>query len=265
MIDDVAAFAKERWEALAEAGVPYSLPWRDLTPEVARERLDPLGLLGDLRGQRALCLAGGGGQQSAALGLLGAEVTVLDLCETQLSRDREAAALYGLSPRLEQGDMRDLSRFGEARFDLVWHAHALLFVPDARTVFAEVARVVRPGGVYRLETWNPYCQGIDERTWNGRGYLLEHPYRDCEVDWFDDEWEIAAEGGDVVRVQGPREFLHTLPTLINGTAEFGFRIFHYEEQLPDRAPDAGPPEPGTMDHLATLLPPYVALWMRRDA
>ena len=39
----------------------------------------------------------------------GSNVTVLDLSETQLERDRLAASHYGHSIVTEQGDMRDLS------------------------------------------------------------------------------------------------------------------------------------------------------------
>lgn len=82
--------------------------------------------------------------------LLGADVTVFDLSETQLDRDREAAAHYRYSVRIEQRDMRDPARFGNDRFDLAWHPYASNFVPKAPSVLAEVARVVRPGGLYQF-------------------------------------------------------------------------------------------------------------------
>ena len=45
-------------------------------------------LIDKIAGKGVLCLAGGGGQQSAAFALLGAKVTVLDFSETQLERDK---------------------------------------------------------------------------------------------------------------------------------------------------------------------------------
>ena len=49
-------------------------------------------LMGRVRpGDRVLCLAGGGGQQSVIYSLLGADVTVFDLTPEQLDRDRAAA------------------------------------------------------------------------------------------------------------------------------------------------------------------------------
>ena len=52
-----------------------------LDEQSARAYVDSAGLLGDLHDREVLCLAGGGGQQSAAFANLGARVTVLDLTE----------------------------------------------------------------------------------------------------------------------------------------------------------------------------------------
>src|SRR5512141_832689 len=177
-MDDVTRYNQSRWEALATAQIEYSRPWLDLTPETARARLDEHGELKDfpLAGRRVLCLASGGGQQSAAFALLGAQVSVLDLTATQLERDREAAAHYGLQVETIQGDMRDLSMFADDSIDLVWHAHSINFIPDAGTVFKEAARVLRPGGYYRMSCSNPFVMAIDERDWDGKGYPLSRPY-----------------------------------------------------------------------------------------
>src|SRR5215217_3385584 len=109
-MDDYVRHNKARWEELASAHIEYSRPSLDLTPDSARQMVDPWTIAGDVKGKKVLCLASGGGQQSAALALLGAEVTVFDLSEVQLERDKTALAHYGLSGMLIQGDMRDLSR-----------------------------------------------------------------------------------------------------------------------------------------------------------
>jgi len=131
--------------------------------------------MGDVSGKDVLCLAGSGGQQSAAYALLGANVTVLDISETQLRRDVQAAAHYGVTVHTVQGDMRDLSAFPDNAFDLIYHAHSLDFVPDFRPVFDEVARVLRPGGKYRVSYSNPYYQGVLETDWTGGGYPIRLP------------------------------------------------------------------------------------------
>ena len=142
-LDDLARFNQERWDDLARSGVEYARPYLDMDKDAARDLVDPDGFIGDVRGLDILCLAAGGGQQTAAFGLLGANVTCIDLSDEQLERDRIAADHYGLEIKTVQGDMRDLSMFGEAAFDVVWHGHSLNFVPDARTVFGQVRRVLK--------------------------------------------------------------------------------------------------------------------------
>src|SRR4030042_544323 len=113
LMDDIAQTNRERWNALARANVEYSQPFLDFTPEQAAQYVFRHGVIQDVRGKRVLCLASGGGQDSAAFGLLGANVTVLDLSDVQLERDRQAAEHHGLKITTLHGDMRDLSIFSE--------------------------------------------------------------------------------------------------------------------------------------------------------
>jgi hypothetical protein len=82
----VAHYNTERWQALVEAGALFTRPWLDLDADSARQRIDPTNLIGEVRDKEVLCLAGGGGQHSAAFALLGARVTVVDLSAGQLER-----------------------------------------------------------------------------------------------------------------------------------------------------------------------------------
>jgi SAM-dependent methyltransferase len=255
-MDELAKHNRKRWNELAEAGVQYSRPWLDLDLAKAQARVDPFGLLGDLRGRRVLCLAGGGGQQSAAFALLGAEVTVFDLSDEMLARDREAADHYGLEVQLMQGDARDLSALPTDGFDVVWQAHSLSFIPDLDVLFDGVARVLRPGGVYHLSGWNPVAYGADER-WTGEGYLLAEGYAEGhEAVCGDGYWDIAGPEGQTRRVAGPREFRHTLTAILNGLIERGFVLLDVHEEPHGRA-DA---EPGTWDHFCSVVPPWMMVW-----
>ncbi|MDX1662951.1 MAG: class I SAM-dependent methyltransferase [Candidatus Promineifilaceae bacterium] len=258
-MDDLIAYNKARWEALAEAGVDWSRPYLDLTPERARAWLDPYALMGDVAGRDVLCLAAGGGQQSAAFGLLGANVTVLDLSQIQLARDHQAAAHYGHSIETVQGDMRDLSVFADDAFDLVFLGWSLSFVPDIRPVVDEVARVLRPGGLLFTEFANPFVVNIDEeKDWSGEGYLLKWPYVDGEELSFEDpDWTWTDEEGTLRRVEGPREFRHALSTILNTLAGQGFALLRIREAPEPKDPDAAP---GTWDHRVIIAPPWLKLW-----
>ena len=163
--DDVSEFLTRRWRALAEADALFTRPWDDLDPDTARGRLDPNGDLRELEGKDVLCLASGGGQQSVAFALLGARVTVLDISDEQLERDRVTARRHGVAVLLEQGDIRDLGRFGDGSFDLVWQGYSINFVPDPRPVIQGVARVLRAGGGHVFMLANPFAGGVGTRGW----------------------------------------------------------------------------------------------------
>src|SRR5262245_23168985 len=199
-MDEIARYNLERWQALVEADALFTRPAFDLTPTSAREKVDAEGLFGDVTGKDVLCLAGGGGQQSAAFALLGAKVTVFDLSEQQLERDRQVAQHYQKTISTIQGDMRDLSALGSGAFDIVHQPHSLGFVPDARIVFAQVARVLRPGGIYFFAISNPFYCGLSEADWNGSGYTLKFPYVDgAEISIPDPDWVYAQKPIPAIR------------------------------------------------------------------
>ncbi len=225
----------------------------------ARALVDSEGLIGDARGLDVLCLAAGGGQQSAAFGLLGSNVTSIDLSEAQLESDRKAAEHYGLDIKTVQGDMRDLSALGEALFDVVWHGHSINFVPDARQVFGQVRRVLKKDGIYYLSCSNPYFHGMDEEEWNGDGYPLRNRYVEGEVIYSTgDEWTFTAPDGSPRRVRGPREFRHSMETLLNGLIEQGFVLLRVRE-VANYDPEAAL-QPGSWEHFQSVAPPYLKFW-----
>ena len=255
-MDEVAQFNRERWNDLVAAKVAYGRAWLDLDVAGARQWLKDHYVLGDMSGKDVLCLATGGGQQSAIFGLLGARVTVIDMSDAQLEQDRIAAEHYGLPTLIEHGDMRDLSRFDDDSFDVVWHAYSINFVPDAKTVWGEVARVIRPGGLYYFEFSNPYLKGMEEADWNGEGYLLKRPYIDgAEVIFEDSSWYL---GEQKVKVVGPREFNHSLSTVVNALVRHGFVIRGLWEYTDGSTADLDA-EPGSWEHFIAIAPPYMIL------
>jgi SAM-dependent methyltransferase len=254
-MDSVARYNLERWHRLAQANALFTRPYLDLDPAAARSRLDPDGRLGDLSGKDVLCLAGGGGQQSAAFALLGANVTVFDLSSDQLDRDRQAAAHYQIAVTTVQGDMRDLSHLAAAAFDVVWHPYSLNFVPDARQVFRQVARVLRPGSLYHFNCANPFVSGLTEQAWDSHGYPLTRPYVDgAQITYPDAPWVHAASEPIAPAI----EYRHTLSTLINSLIEAGFSIRYFSDSA-DFHPNPAA-APGTWDHFTAFAPPWLTFW-----
>jgi ubiquinone/menaquinone biosynthesis C-methylase UbiE len=259
-VDDVTRFNQERWNALVEANLAYTRPKLDLTPESARSLVDEQSLLGEVTGKDVLCLASGGGQQSVAFALLGAHVAVVDFSKNQLQRDKEALAHYNLQADVVHGDMRDLRPFSRNSFDIVWHAYSINFIPDITPVLNEVVRVLRPGGLYRLEWSNPFVIGLSELDWNGNGYLLTCPYHNGELIEDDTYWQVEQEDGSKTPVMGPKMFNHTLSTVINSLIECNLQLLGLWEALSDEEN----PEPGSWNHFKQLAPPYLTIWARNN-
>lgn len=181
------------------------------------------------QGLNLLGLACGGGQQGPVFAALGANVTIFDNSPAQLERDRQVAAREGLNIRTVEGDMRDLSAFGDEAFDLVFHPVSNVFCPEVRPVWREAFRVLRHGGLLLSGFANPiyYMFGThaDEQKTLQVRYAI--PYSDLN-DMEPEELDICIEEGI------PLEFGHTLSDLIAGQIDAGFVITgFYEDICPD--------------------------------
>lgn len=179
----------------------------------------PAEWLGDLRGKSVLCLAGAGGLQAPMLACAGAEVTVLDLSERMLDKDREVAASENLDISIEHGNMCDLSRFADGSFDLVLNPPSLFYVPDVVPVFREVYRVLKAGGSFIMISFNPIAYVCDYDPQLGCYKAVNRiPY--CSTDH--------ADQGNWI------EYGHTMESYIGGQLKCGFVLTDYlEHQMED--------------------------------
>jgi SAM-dependent methyltransferase len=260
-MDEFIKTNRERWNALADANVEYSRPFLDFTPGQAGEYIYRHGILKSVAGKRVLCLASGGGQDSVAFGLLGADVTVLDLSDVQLERDRQGAEHHGLQIKTVQGDMRDLAAFPDSHFDIVWQMYSINFVPSVEPVFREVRRVLKPGGIYFLQFANPFAIGVDEEKWDGKAYPLNNLYLDGEdlSEHFPD-WDVEQPDGTFVKRDSPHEFRHTLGTIFNTMAGNDFTLLGLWEWMRE----GENPEPGSWAHFTQVVPPYLSTFWRLE-
>ena len=258
-MDEINRINRERWNALARANVEYTVPFLDFTVEDARRYVSRHGVLQDVSEKKVLCLASGGGQDSVVFGLLGAEVTVFDLSDVQLERDRLAAAHHGFKVNTIQGDMRDLSLFTDDSFDVVWQVYSINFVPSVEPVFREVRRVLRSGGIYLVQFANPFVQSVNEEAWDGKAYPLQHLYTDGEdLSLLFPHWDVTQPDGTQVKLASPHEFRHRLSTLLNTLAGLGFIFLGLWEWM---RPEENP-EPGSWAHFTQVAPPYLETFWR---
>jgi 2-polyprenyl-6-hydroxyphenyl methylase/3-demethylubiquinone-9 3-methyltransferase len=106
----------------------------------------------------------GGGLLAEEFAALGCKVTGVDRSEPTLHAAREHALRSGLDIRYLSGDAADLP-FAGPQFDVVCCCDVLEHVDDVGVVVAEIARVLRPGGVFFFDTIN--------RTWQSKLFAIK--------------------------------------------------------------------------------------------
>lgn len=109
-----------------------------------------LGVLGEVVGRDLLELGCGGAQWSAALAARGARCTGLDLSGAQLAHARAHAPILPLVQA--SGEMLP---FRARAFDIVFCDHGATSFCDPAHVLPEVARVLRPGGLFAFCVTDP--------------------------------------------------------------------------------------------------------------
>ena len=155
--------------------------------------------------------------------------------------------------------MRDLAVLPAGAFDIVYQPYALNFVPEADAVFREVARVLRPGGRYYLQCANPFSIGVGRGIGTARATRCGNPTRRAGRSVTQTRTgSTAGARGKRPGIPAPREYRHTLGTIVNELAGRGFVLRHLEE-FKDMSPDPGA-EPGSWQHLTAVAPPWLALW-----
>lgn len=254
---------KEWWEKMVKEECGFTKPWLDLDIKVLQKLtkgklknppeplndIYPISVLSNVKGKDVLCLASGGGQQSAVFGLLGANVTVIDIAEGQLEGDKKAAAHYGYKIKTIQGDMNDLSTLKDDSFNLVYQAPSMGYIPDVKKVYSEVARVLRSGGLYRADALNPQSQFIDESSWDGKGYRISVPYTVKE--------KQISENKNVI------EYRHYLSEIFNGLIECGFVIKRVEE-MPRGLYQSKKDKPGSWGHSLLYISGLFAILAKKE-
>jgi SAM-dependent methyltransferase len=109
-----------------------------------------LNVLGDVAGKDVLELGCGAAEWSRALARAGARPVGLDNSEARLARAREAGADFPLVHASAES-----LPFEEARFDVVMCDWGAVTFADPYRVVPEVARVLRPGGLFAFSNASP--------------------------------------------------------------------------------------------------------------
>ena len=107
----------------------------------------------DWRDKDVLDVGCAGGFMSEAIAKRGGRVTGIDPAEKAIEAAREHAVAEGLDIRYDTGFGESLPYEDDA-FDIVVCVDVLEHVSDRPKVLAEIARVIRPGGTFCLDTIN---------------------------------------------------------------------------------------------------------------
>jgi SAM-dependent methyltransferase len=131
--------------------------WADQTPldqiavreafesPAAMENQFILRRIGPLKGIKLLDVGAGLGESAVYFALAGAEVTAADLSPGMVRRAEQLASFHGTAIRTVACPAERLA-VADHQFDLVYIANTLHHAADKRAVFAEIQRVLRPGG-----------------------------------------------------------------------------------------------------------------------
>jgi SAM-dependent methyltransferase len=226
---------------------------RTVAPEDLRNPMpvfDPENWMGNLAGKELLCLASGGGLQSALGAAAGARTTVVDLSPGMLELDRKIARENKLEVRTFESSMDDLSIFGDEIFDIVVQPVSSCYIPDVAPLYREVARILKPGGLYISQHKQPV--NLQASLLPGSaGYVVQEPYYRSGP--------LPPTVESLHREADSVEHLHRWDQLLGGMCREGFVIEAVRE--PKHAdPQA---EPGTFGHRSVFIPPYIKLKARK--
>lgn len=204
-VDWAACASKEQLQAARTGNLKLQCFGRDIPKEWIK----------DVDAKKILCLAGAGGLQAPLLASAGAKVTVLDISNKMLDKDREIAKNENLQIEIIKGNMCDLSMFHDCCFDYIINPPSLMYIPNPLVVFRECYRVLSKGGSFIMTAPNPMnyvCDYIPDE--NGGYYKAVHKMPYYSKDYDDSDWI---------------EYGHTMETYLGGLIDCGFSITGYVE------------------------------------
>ena len=249
--DPISEHNRSAWDARVRQGKAFTKPAEDADFRDPLATVDAPGWLsGNIRDQELLCLAAGGGRQAPLYAAAGARVTVVDISPAMLELDRQVAARRGLQIETVEASMDHLMMFNSARFDIVIHPVSSCYVSDIVAVYRQIARIMRPEGLYISQHKQPVSLQASVKP-TADGYCIVEPYYRSSP--------LPQVVGSPHREYGTLEFLHRWEQLLGGMCCSGFVI---EDLLEPRHTKPNAVHGSFADRCRTIAP-YVRIKARR--
>lgn len=151
-----------------------------------------LRILGDVRGKEVLELGCGAAQCGIVLARAGARMVGIDNSARQLEHARREVDSARVEMELHHGSAETLP-FADASFDVVFADHGANRFADPFLWVPEVARVLRPSGLFAFSGGTPFeaiCFDEPSDTWDG---TLHRPYFGLHQVSFGDDGSVEFE------------------------------------------------------------------------
>lgn len=148
--------------AMSSSPLSQPLPWdlvaaayaQDTAPVFESYANRALDLAGLGASARVLDVAAGPGTLSLLAAARGHQVQALDFAPNMIEALKQRAAAKGVSIAAQTGDGMALP-YGAESFDAAFSMFGLMFFPDRAKGFAELHRVLVPGGRAAVSSWHP--------------------------------------------------------------------------------------------------------------
>jgi ubiquinone/menaquinone biosynthesis C-methylase UbiE len=224
--DEYTAVNSVTWDKWADNGCVWT---RSITHEAYAQVLAgdwdvyltpcrpvPKNWFGNLKGEKILGLASGGGIQMPVFAALGAQCTVFDNSQAQIDREKLVCKREGYNIDTVKGDMTKPLPFPENCFDIIFHPVSNCYIEDVHHVWSECFRVLKKGGVL--------IAGFD----NGLNFLFDDdntlpltvknklPFNPLKAS--QDEYRRMVKNDECI------QFSHSLEEQLGGQLKAGFAI-----------------------------------------
>ena len=210
LVDKTTAISHEDYIAAKNGALKVSL---------AGIREVPKEWVSKLKGAEVLALACGGGQQCPVFAAHGAKVTVTDVSNSQLVKEKYVSQREGYDINIIKADMSKPFQFADHSFDMIFNPISNCYIEDIIPMWGECARVIKSGGVLMMAfvkeehfMFEPDFKNEDLLI--SRHSLPFNPLKDLSKEQLLEKQNT----------QMPLAFSHTLTEQIGGLMKAGFEI-----------------------------------------